>query len=492
MDIGQHFRIIWRRRVPIVLLSLLIAGLVYLWSSRQADVYQANSQVSVDAVVSANSGNLTEATLFKAREYGQLATSTPVLQAAIKKADLKMNVNQLRGKLDVSTSSSVPLIAITSRAGSPTEAIKINEAVGDSLVEYVTARQQDEVDSDLAKLDAEITRQQDIVKNAGTEAEKASARQVLTTLFSQRAQAQTADRDRLEVQGTPFARARPISPKPARDTLLAFVLALIVNSELVVGLTTLGDRFSSERDVARLLAERGIPILGRIPSSRSRPDLLDAFRELRTNLIVHQETAERLRIAVTGVEPRAGKTFVSVHAAQSLADLGFETVLIDADLRAPSVHRVLNLERSPGLTEVLLDGAEPAVDRSEEGSLQVITAGRPVEDAVGLLAGPDFEVLLDKLAATSFVLVDTPPAGLFADAGAVARSCDGYLLVVRAGAGRRGDLEETIGRLDQVGALPLGAVLNRSHLPASRYAYGRHRRSFSPLRLLGRRGRRRR
>ena len=211
-----------------------------------------------------------------------------------------------------------------------------------------------------------------------------------------------------------------------------------MNSELVVGLTALGDRFSSERDVARLLAERGIPILGRIPSSRSRPDLLDAFRELRTNLIVHQETSERLRIAVTGVEPRAGKTFVSVHAAQSLADLGFETVLIDADLRAPSVHRVLNLERSPGLTEVLLDGAEPAVDQSEEGSLQVITAGRPVEDAVGLLAGPDFEVLLDKLAATSFVMVDTPPAGLFADAGAVARACDGYLLVVRAGAGRRG------------------------------------------------------
>jgi Mrp family chromosome partitioning ATPase len=95
-------------------------------------------------------------------------------------------------------------------------------------------------------------------------------------------------------------------------------------------------------------------------------------------------------------------------------------------------------------------------------------------------------VLLDKLAATSFVMVDTPPAGLFADAGAVARSCDGYLLVVRAGAGRRGDLEETIGRLDQVGALPLGAVLNRSRLPASRYSYGRRRRSFSPRRLLGR------
>jgi capsular exopolysaccharide synthesis family protein len=489
MDIGQHFRIIWRRRVPILLLSVLIAGLVYLWSSNQQKVFQATSSVSVDAAVG-NTPNIEQASLLRARTYSQMATSTPVLQAAIREADLPFNVTQLRRKLTVATSSSVPLINITSRGGSTGQAIRINAAVGEALVDKVLADQQQELADRLESLEAQIAVQQERV-DATEGAEKQVESNVLQTLLQRKTDLQTAERDRLEVQGEPFALARAISPKPMRDTLLAFVLALIVNAELVVGLTALGDRFSSERDVARLLAERGIPILGRIPSSRSRPDLLDAFRELRTNLIVHQETAERLRIAVTGVEPRAGKTFVSVHAAQSLADLGFETVLIDADLRAPSVHRVLGLERSPGLTEVLLDGAEPAVDRSEEGSLQVITAGRPVEDAVGLLAGPDFEVLLDKLAATSFVMVDTPPAGLFADAGAVARSCDGYLLVVRAGAGRRGDLEETIGRLDQVGALPLGAVLNRSRLPASRYTYGRRRRSL-PARLLGLgRGRRR-
>jgi capsular exopolysaccharide synthesis family protein len=488
MDIGQHFRIIWRRRVPILLLSLLIAGLVYLWSSNQAKTYQAASQVNVTA---AETGpNPEQTALLAARTYAQLATSTPVLQEAIRTADLPMNVTQLRGKLTVSPSSSVPLITITSRGGSTTQAIEMNAAVGQALVDKVEADQKSALDSDLAAIDSEIQKAQEAL-NRSEGAEREIQQTVLGNLTQARANLLTDDVDRLEVLGEPFARARPISPKPARDTLLAFVLALIVNAELVVGLTALGDRFSSERDVARLLAERGIPILGRIPSSRSRPDLLDAFRELRTNLIVHQETPERLRIAVTGVEPRAGKTFVSVHAAQSLGDLGFETVLIDADLRAPSVHRVLGLDRSPGLTEVLLDGAEPAVDRSEEGSLQVITAGRPVEDAVGLLAGPDFEVLLDKLAATSFVMVDTPPAGLFADAGAVARSCDGYLLVVRAGAGRRGDLEETIGRLDQVGALPLGAVLNRSRLPASRYTYGKRRRPFSPMRLVPR-GRHRR
>jgi capsular exopolysaccharide synthesis family protein len=489
MDIGQHFRIIWRRRVPILLLSIVIAGLVFIWSSRQPKVFQATSQVSVDVVT--NSPNPTTEAQLATRRYAQQATSTPVLEDAISKADIPMNVTQLRSHLTVTSSSDIPLITIVSRGPSTTRSITMNKAVGDALVAKVADDQQTKQKAQLLSLQSEIDRQQRIIDTTKpNSADHQIAVQTLTQLNSRQADIETSPQDSLEVQGTPFARAKAISPKPVRDAALAFVLALIINSELVVGLTALGDRFSSERDVARLLAERGIPILGRIPSSRSRPDLLDAFRELRTNLIVHQETAERLRIAVTGVEPRAGKTFVSVHAAQSLADLGFETVLIDADLRAPSVHRVLNLERSPGLTEVLLDGAEPAVDRSEEGSLQVITAGRPVEDAVGLLAGPDFEVLLDKLAATSFVMVDTPPAGLFADAGAVARACDGYLLVVRAGAGRRGDLEETIGRLDQVGALPLGAVLNRSRLPASRYKYGRRRRPWSPMRLVNRRPRR--
>jgi capsular polysaccharide biosynthesis protein len=320
MDIGQHFRIIWRRRVPILLLSLLIAGLVYLWSSNQTKTYQAASQVNVTA---ANTGpNPEQSALLAARTYAQLATSTPVLQEAIRTADLPMNVNQLRGKLTVGPSSSVPLITITSKGRSTAQAIEMNAAVGNALVDKVEGDQKAELEAKLASLESELAKAREDYDNAEG-ADKQIQGTVLTNLLAQKTSLQTDDVDRLEVLGVPFARARPIRPKPARDTLLAFVLALIVNAELVVGLTALGDRFSSERDVARLLAERGIPILGRIPSSRSRPDLLDAFRELRTNLIVHQETPERLRIAVTGVEPRAGKTFVSVHAAQSLADLGF-------------------------------------------------------------------------------------------------------------------------------------------------------------------------
>ena len=140
MDIGQHFRIIWRRRVPILLLSLLIAGLVYLWSSRQAKIYQAASQVNVDPA--AEGPNPEQSALLAARTYAQLATSTPVLQDAIRAADLPMNVNELRGKLKVSTSSAVPVITITSKGDSTTQAIEMNAAVGHALVDKVEADQE--------------------------------------------------------------------------------------------------------------------------------------------------------------------------------------------------------------------------------------------------------------------------------------------------------------------------------------------------------------
>ena len=101
MDIGQHFRIIWRRRVPILLLSLLIAGLVYLWSSRQAKVYQAASQVSVDAAVG-NSPNPEQARSSRPAPTRSWPRPRRCSQDAIEAADLPMNVNQLRGKLTVS------------------------------------------------------------------------------------------------------------------------------------------------------------------------------------------------------------------------------------------------------------------------------------------------------------------------------------------------------------------------------------------------------
>ena len=191
----------------------------------------------MDAAVG-NTPNVESASLLKARTYAQLATSTPVLQDAIEAADLPMNVNQLRGKLSVGTSSSVPLITITSRGASTTQSIKMNAAVGDALVEKVEADQASALADDLEVINGEIERQQDVVDAAERgSTERSIQANVLGTLLTQRSNLQTEDQDKLEVLGEPFARASRISPKPARDAALAFVLALIVNSELVVGLT---------------------------------------------------------------------------------------------------------------------------------------------------------------------------------------------------------------------------------------------------------------
>ena len=163
MDIGQHFRIIWRRRVPILLLSLVIAALVYLWSSDQPKVYQASSQISVSVV--ASGPNVPSETGLRTRTYAQLVTSTPVLETAIDEAALSLNVNQLRRRLTVGSSEDVPLITITSRGNTPKQSIAINKAVGDATVAKVVADQQAELADDLETIEAEIARQNTIVAN---------------------------------------------------------------------------------------------------------------------------------------------------------------------------------------------------------------------------------------------------------------------------------------------------------------------------------------
>ena len=215
MDIGQHFRIIWRRRVPILLLSLLIAGLVYLWSSRQASVYQAASQVNVDAAVG-NTPNVESASLLEARTYAQLATSTPVLQDAIAVRRPPDERHPAAARSSPSaTSSSVPAHHDHLASGaSTTQAIKMNAAVGDALVDKVEADQAAALADDLEVINGEIERQQEVVDSAERgSTERSIQANVLGTLLQQRSNLQTEDQDRLEVLGEPFARARPHQPE---------------------------------------------------------------------------------------------------------------------------------------------------------------------------------------------------------------------------------------------------------------------------------------
>ncbi len=255
----------------------------------------------------------------------------------------------------------------------------------------------------------------------------------------------------------------PISPKPARDALLGFLVALVVVSELTVLAHYVGDRFSGTEDTSDVAELTGLPILAKIPRGEGI-EVTEAFRVLRTNLMVLEGAGKPRTVAIVSANQAAGKTFTATHLADSAAGLEEKIVLIDGDLRKPTVHERLGIPRAPGLSSVLQGGdLTTALTKVPNNAyLRVLPSGAPVQDASGVLGARSFRHVLDALRAVRLVIVDTPPAGLFADAMAVASQCDATIFVLDVKTSRRRAVRQSVEALERAGANLIGVVINRA------------------------------
>lgn len=182
-----------------------------------------------------------------------------------------------------------------------------------------------------------------------------------------------------------------------------------------------------------------------------------------------------LKVIVLGAaEPEAGKTTVAVGLGQALAALGQRVVLVDADLRRPSLHGAFKLGRSPGLSDWLVNPALEAerLLRPVGEGLWVLPAGTPAPNPSDLLASRRFEELIRFLAGEfDVVLVDSAPAVAGADLLNVAAPADGLILVVSLGLTEREEAGRLIGQLKGEGVRILGVVVNQAEPKGGRYYY---------------------
>lgn len=187
----------------------------------------------------------------------------------------------------------------------------------------------------------------------------------------------------------------------------------------------------------------------------------ERFVRLKADLAVDMPDKPKV-IVVTSPMPGDGKSFVAINLALALAGDGeTRTLLIDADLRRPGLHRRLRPEPERGLTEVLEGKTQlgRAVAETEVEGLEVLAAPHRAEDPGRLLATNSFRELVESLRKEyDRIVIDTPPAVAFADAELVAGCSDGVILVARSWVTPRYALEEAI---DTIRAAPLlGIVLN--------------------------------
>jgi capsular exopolysaccharide synthesis family protein len=201
----------------------------------------------------------------------------------------------------------------------------------------------------------------------------------------------------------------------------------------------------------------------------------ERYRLLRTR-IKQVERGRTLRsIIVTSPSKGDGKSLTAANLALTMAQEFHQRVLLlDADLRRPSVARMFGLGDGPGLTEVLMGVAdlESALVRLEDQHLTLLPAGSPVAQPAELLGSAPMRRVLDSLSKTyDRILIDMPPVAPLADVHVLSPSVDGLLMIVRAGSTPKPAIERALGGLDI--SKVLGLVLNGSGDPIpDGYEYG--------------------
>ena len=162
----------------------------------------------------------------------------------------------------------------------------------------------------------------------------------------------------------------------------------------------------------------------------------EEFRTLRSQLYRAREQRNLKSILVASALPREGRSFIAANLARVLAlQAGCRVLLIDADLRNPRLHFVFGTSAKPGFSDYLLDEAEggAVMQRGREEGLVLIPSGRSVEGQTELVANGHLESLMAHVGSLfDWVIVDSPAAIPVSDAGLLANSCDGVLLVVRS------------------------------------------------------------
>ncbi|MCS7173055.1 MAG: polysaccharide biosynthesis tyrosine autokinase [Armatimonadetes bacterium] len=253
-------------------------------------------------------------------------------------------------------------------------------------------------------------------------------------------------------------RTSPLSNRPMRG-IAGALLGLVGGVGLVLFAEYTDNRLKTPEQAERLL---GVPALGAIP--RHNPPFDEGYRMLRASLFSSNGAGPPKILAVTSTKPREGTSTVVLNLARACADMGDRTVVVDAQLRRPALHRLLRAQNGWGLAEVLSGSAcVEEVLVQLEPNLWLLPAGSGVPDPGKLLNPRQVEPLLRQLGGRAdVVLVDVASAGAFADAYVLGPLCDGVLLVVEAGRPPRGIEELVRVQLQRAGAKVVGVVVNKA------------------------------
>jgi capsular exopolysaccharide synthesis family protein len=202
--------------------------------------------------------------------------------------------------------------------------------------------------------------------------------------------------------------------------------------------------------------------------------LAEAFRRLRTSLVLSPLVGDLRKLLVTSSVQSEGKTTTAVNIATSLAQTGAKVLIIDADMRSPRLHSIFGLSNIRGLSDIFANGVGDDELISEviqqRNSLHILTAGLTTINSAECLGSNRMQELFATLEPVfEYIVIDSPPVNNFVDSTVLAATADGVIFVVQGNRSSRELVCHSIKLLRTVGANIIGVVLNKVSVPARKY-----------------------
>ena len=491
---------------------LLVAALVaaissFLVTRQQPPVYQASTALVIGQSV--YDLNPTSNDLWLGQQlasyYADIAQRDQVRNATMETLGLEWLPEYSARPLPNSQ-----IIEIVVRDSSPVRAQAVTNELANQLVMQAPSstqeqdqERQDFVNQQLTHLEEKIIETQDeIANNQEQLADMNSARQIaesqqeIAALESKLAALQTnyatllassgQDADNtLSVIEQASLPTTPVGPNIGMIILLSTAIGFILASGAAYLLEYLDNTLKSSEEITQALQ---VPIIGMIPDTgrgkydkvyvvdKPRSPVAESFRTLRTNLEFADVDQPQKTLLVTSAGINVGKTFVSINLASIIAQTGKSVILLDADLRKPSIHSYLGISNSKGLSEVFRSSFDVKLDLNsafanwEKSDVNVITGGSPPPNPSELLGSKKMDQIIENLRSMADVIIIDGPPLIVADAIILSKKVDGVLVVVRHGYSNEGMAKAAMEQLKRAEASILGIVYNQIPTSVGGYA----------------------
>lgn len=274
----------------------------------------------------------------------------------------------------------------------------------------------------------------------------------------------------------------PSSPQLILNLLIAAVGGLVLGVGLALIQEQLDDAIGDPSEVSQRL---GLPLLGTVPKvdDESEPRhalldrksaLVDAYIALQTNLAFSTEHGFPRALSVTSTRPAEGKSTTSLALATVLSRANKRVILVDGDMRSPSVHHLGKVKNERGVSNFLTgdEQIEPLTFKIEDLGFDAMAAGPIPPNAAELLTGNRLQVLVDRLLETyDHVVIDSPPVMGLADAPLIASKVEGVVYAVESHGTRLNTVKMAVARLEAANVRIFGAVLTKFEAKRSDYGY---------------------